>query len=160
MAPLALNQQMSEDEVDMQDLGDSIGFLTRLAQVKTYETFFEDLGAHGLRPGEYSTVLLIGRNPGIRQGMVAQKLRIKPAHMTKLIRALEDRGLVDRTIPDHDRRSVELTLTQTGRQFVDEHRLSFARHETRLNKALTPDELRSLKRLLRKYVDFDGEETA
>lgn len=156
----AVTEPGTEETVDMRDLAESIGFLTRLAQVRTYETFFEDLGAHGLRPGEFSTLLMISRNPGIRQGVLAQTLRIKPAHMTKLIRAFEDRGLVDRTIPDNDRRSVQLSLTPAGREFIDEHRPAFARHEINLRSTLSASELRTLKQLLRKYVGFDWEEKA
>jgi DNA-binding MarR family transcriptional regulator len=160
MPDLAVNDQAPDDLVDMRDLMESVGFLTRLAQVHTYETFFEDLGAHGLRPGEFSTLLLIGRNPGIRQGVLAQTLRIKPAHMTKLIRSFEDRGLVERTIPDNDRRSVQLSLAQAGRDFIDDHRQAFAQHEINLRSSLSASELRALKQLLRKYVGFDGEETS
>lgn len=156
---LAVSEPVTEDTVDMRDLAESVGFLTRLAQVRTYETFFEDLGAHGLRPGEFSTLLLIGRNPGIRQGLLAQILRIKPAHMTKLIRAFEDRGLVERTIPDNDRRSVQLSLSDAGRAFIEDHREAFARHEINLRSTLSESELRTLKQLLRKYVGFEWEET-
>ncbi|WP_370319062.1 MarR family winged helix-turn-helix transcriptional regulator [Oricola sp.] len=155
---LAVNEPLTEETADLRDLADSIGFMARLAQVHTYETFFEDLGAYGLRPGEFSTLLLIGRNPGIRQGMVAQILRIKPAHMTKLVRSFEDRQLVERTIPDHDRRSVQLSLTQSGLDFIEEHRSAFAQHEINLRSTLTAPELRTLMRLLRKYVGFDWEE--
>ncbi|QKV17885.1 MarR family winged helix-turn-helix transcriptional regulator [Oricola thermophila] len=158
MPAIAENDATTEEEIDLRDLTDSIGFLTRLAQVRTYEVFFEDLGSHGLRPGEFSTLLLIGRNPGIRQGLVAQTLRIKPAHMTKLIRAFEDRGLVERTIPDHDRRSVRLTLTEAGREFLGNYRESFKQHEKNLNAPLTDSELVTLRRLLRKYAGFPGEE--
>ena len=155
---LAATEPVTEETVDMRDLANSVGFLTRLAQVKTYETFFEDLGAHGLRPGEYSTLLLIGRNPGIRQGLLAQILRIKPAHMTKLIRAFEDRDLVQRNIPDNDRRSVQLSLTEAGRGFIEEHRHAFAQHEINLRSTLTAEELHTLRHLLRKYVGFDTED--
>jgi len=155
---IALNETGTDEAVDMRDLFDSIGFLTRLAQVHTYEHFFEDLGGYGLRPGEFSTLLLLDRNPGIRQGVLAQTLRIKPAHMTKLIRAFEERGLVERIIPDHDRRSVELALTPSGKKFVREHRPAFMQHESRKPHALTQQELQKLKQLLRKYVGLDGED--
>ena len=82
---LAVNEPLTEETADLRDLADSIGFMARLAQVHTYETFFEDLGAYGLRPGEFSTLLLIGRNPGIRQGMVAQILAAtRPARVSSL----------------------------------------------------------------------------
>ena len=146
-----------EEEVDMRDLCESIGFLTRLAQIHTYEIFFEELGEYGLRPGEFSTLLLINRNPRIRQGVVAQTLRIKPAHMTKLVRAFENRGLVNRIIPDHDRRSVELVTTEAGREFIETHRKAFDRHEMRLPAALNAAEQEMLKQLLRKYVGMAPE---
>lgn len=156
---LTLEKTATDEKVDLGDLFDSIGFLTRLAQVHTYEKFFEELGDRGLRPGEFSTLLLLDSNPGIRQGVLAQTLRIKPAHMTKLIRAFEERGLVERIIPDHDRRSVELALTSTGKAFLQEHRAAFMRHETRKPSGLTQQELHTLKGLLRKYVGLHGEDT-
>jgi len=155
---LALNATDTEEQVDMRDLIDSIGFLTRIAQVHSYNQFFEDLGDYGLRPGEFSTLLLLDRNPGIRQGVLAQTLRIKPAHMTKLVRAFADRGLIERIIPDHDRRSVELALTEAGKAFVSEHRPAFLRHDTKKPSTLTVAELHALKNLLRKYVGLEGEE--
>ena len=157
MATAEMDELTRGDAIDMRDLADAIGFLTRLAQIHTYEIFFEDFSETGLRPGEYSTLMLIGRNPGMRQGVLAQTLRIKPAHMTKLIRSFEERGLVERTIPDHDRRSVQLDLTEAGRDFVKHHRDAFVQQEKRLMSALTESELGMLKRLLRKYVGFDGE---
>ena len=59
---------------------------------------------------------LILHNPGIRQGVLARRLMIKRAHMTKLIRSLEKSGYVERTIPDEDRRSVTLRLKCEGRE--------------------------------------------
>lgn len=146
------------DGVDIGDLGESIGFLTRMAQLHAFEDFFEHLGGEGLRPGEYSTLLVIDRNPHIRQGVLAQALRIKPAHMTKLIRGFETRGLLTRRIPDHDRRSVELVLTEEGREFVRTHRPAFADHENRLPSQLTARETQQLKRLLRKFAGLPEED--
>ena len=78
--------------------------------------------------------------------------------MTKLVRSFEDRQLVERTIPDHDRRSVQLSLTTSGLDFIEEHRSAFAQHEINLRSTLTAPELRTLMQLLRKYVGFDWEE--
>jgi len=158
MSDIAVKDAAAEDEVDLHVLQDSLGFLTRIAQVHTYDLFFQDLGAQGLRPGEFSTLLLLERNPRIRQGVLAQALRIKPAHMTKLIRAFEDRGLVERIIPDHDRRSVELLLTERGKALIAENRSAFLEHESRMPPSLRQSEVRTLKHLLRKYVGMESEE--
>jgi DNA-binding MarR family transcriptional regulator len=140
---------------DLGYLSDSLGFLLRIAQLKAYESFFEDLGAAGLKPGEYSILSVIGGNPGVRQGLLGQSLRIKRAHMTKIVRSLEDRGLVTRHIPDDDRRSVELTLTAAGRDYCTHHRAAALDHESRRPAELGAEDLETLKALLRRYVGLE-----
>lgn len=144
--------------LDIGDLTQSLGFLLRISQLKAYEAFFDDLGASGMKPGEYSILAVIARNPGVRQGLLAQSLRIKRAHMTKIIRSFEDRGLIVRHIPDDDRRSVELTLTEAGRDHCDRHRAASLAHEARRPAELTAQELATLKALLRRYASLDGTE--
>jgi DNA-binding MarR family transcriptional regulator len=142
----------AEDEVDLGSLEDSIGFLLRIAQMRIFQQFFVALGELGLRPGEISVLLVIQRNPAIRQGMLGQHLMIKPAHMTKLIRTFEAQGLVARHIPDDNRRAVELNLTPAGERFVKEKAPLFFRHERTRNDNLNAEERRDFKRLLRKLT--------
>lgn len=39
------------DEVELDRLNSALGFLMRLAQLKIYERFFEEVGEHNLKPG-------------------------------------------------------------------------------------------------------------
>lgn len=149
--------EISPETIDIGDLDDSLGFLSRIAQLTIFEQFFEQLGSLGFRPGEFSTLLVIARNPGIRQGLLAEALHIKPAQMSKLIRGFEQRGLVRRSIPDHNRRSVELTLTEAGRELIVQSRPAFLSHETQKPERLTARETEQLKRLLRKLVGLQRE---
>ena len=124
----------------------------RMAQVELFEAFYENLSQHGLKPGEFSVLWLISENPGIRQGALAGGLRIKRPHMTKLIQNFEERGLLARTVPESDRRAIELSLTAKGRRFVEDRQEAFFAHtETELDR-LSPDEARQLTSLLRKYL--------
>jgi DNA-binding MarR family transcriptional regulator len=143
-------------EVDLGPLDGSVGFLLRLAQLRSFETFRERLGEIGLHPGAFSVLVLIAENPGVRQGAVADRLMIKRAHMTKLVRALEEDGLVLRLIPDHDRRSVELTLTEAGRAYLDEFAPDVTASEKEAARALSDAETAELVRLLRKYLGLGG----
>lgn len=133
-------------------LGSSLGFLLRIAQLEAFEQFFARFGDADLRPGEFSVLWVIGLNPGLRQGDLAAVLRIKPAHMTKIIRRLEELGRVERTIPEDDRRSVTLRLTETGRAFVTENEAAFFGQDAYFDHSLTPDEEAALVRLLRKVA--------
>jgi DNA-binding MarR family transcriptional regulator len=142
------------EDVALGPLADSLGFLLRLSQLVSFRDFFAELEDFDLRPGEATVLMLIGENPGVRQGMLAKRLMIKRAHMTKMIRAMEDTGLVARTVPEDDRRSVELWLTPRGEARVAAMRGPWAAHEARPALNLSPREEAELKRLLRKYLDL------
>jgi DNA-binding MarR family transcriptional regulator len=144
------------DGVDLGWLPESIGFLASMAQAQVYGFFMADLGAHGLRPAEFSALLVIGRNPGIRQGVLARSLRFKRAHMTKLIRSFESRGYVSREIPNDDRRSVELRLTEHGARFIRDHESTFRGSDDRRPTPLTPRETDQLRDLLGRFVGLKG----
>ena len=140
---------------DYGPLLDSLGFLLRLSQLASFEQYFQHLPQLELGPGELSLLLFIARNPGIRQGVVGQHLMIKRAHMTKKVRAMEDAGLITRTIPDDDRRSVLLHLSPKGEALAKRLTPAFQAHEALPKGPLSAREEASLKRLLRKYVGLD-----
>jgi DNA-binding MarR family transcriptional regulator len=141
--------------VDLGPLHDSLGFLLRMAQLQIYDHYFTELRDFELRPGEFSALIVIMCNPGIRQGVLAQQLKIKRAHMTKLIRSLEERGYVERTIPDEDRRSVTLTLTPRGQTSMQWHRQRFMDYERLPKSVLSPQQERQLIGLLQTFVGLD-----
>lgn len=152
-----LSPQLTGD-VQLGELNNSLGFLLRVAQVRVYDQFYERFGADDLRPGEFSMLWIMHLNPGIKQGILAQTLRIKPAHMTKTVRRFEDQGLIEREIPDHDRRSVLLKLTEKGEGFVAANRPNFFGDNAYNSHGLSAGEAATLARLLRRYVGLEGRE--
>ncbi len=107
-----------------------------------------------LRPGEFSILWVIHLNPGIRQGRLAQTLNIKPAHMTKTIRRLEQANMVTREVPDLDRRSVQLRLTTAGKSFIADNQAHFFGENSYHDSNLSAEETRQLAKLLKKYCGF------
>lgn len=148
------------DQVKLGELSHSLGFLLRLAQLRAFDDFFSENGPQGLKPGEFSVLWVIARNPGIRQSVLGQRLMIKRAHMTKLIRAMEDAGFVARRIPDCDRRAVELTLTPAGEREVEKAGALFFDYEQRTGAPLDASEQAALLALLKKYVGLHEEVSA
>jgi DNA-binding MarR family transcriptional regulator len=146
----------SLDQVEIGELSQSVGFLLRLAQLRAFADFFSDNGPRDLKPGEFTVLWVISRNPGIRQSVLGQRLMIKRAHMTKLIRAMEDQGFVSRRIPDCDRRAVELTLTPLGESAAERASIPFFDYEQRAGAPLDHEERAELISLLKKYVGLDG----
>ncbi len=139
-------------DVDFGGLDDSIGFLIRIAQISVFEHFLEAQSKYGLKLGAVTVLILIESNPGIRHGVLARSLHIKLAHMTKLIKSLESKGLVTRSNPESDRRSVELTLTEEGKEFVGMMRPMMLDYDKTSLDGLSQQELKQLKSLLRRFV--------
>lgn len=145
-----------EDDVELGEITGSIGFLLRMAQLKAFDYFFQTLEGHDLKPGEFTVLWVIGLNPGLRQGTIARRLHIKPAHMTKLVQRLVNAGWITRTIPEDDRRSVRIALTEEGTAFVDRYREKFLHVHLAERSDLTGDEARTLIALLRRYSGLEG----
>jgi DNA-binding MarR family transcriptional regulator len=146
----------TEGGIDLGPLVSSLGFLFRMGQVEVFDLFYETLGKLGLKPGEFSVLWVVYLNPGVRQGAVAETLRIKPAHMTKLVRSFEEDGLLDRHIPEADRRGIELRLTPTGESFVKDYAEEFFTYAESETSRLTPSEARQLIALLQKFTRLGG----
>jgi len=90
------------------------GYNIRRAEVHMRQQFEREMGAKGLRPPEFSTLVLIAANPLATQAEIAQALNIQRPNMVGLIGGLEERGLIARTVYEHDRRNHILALTPRG----------------------------------------------
>jgi DNA-binding MarR family transcriptional regulator len=149
--------EAGEGEVRLGALAESLGFLLRIAQLRSFDLFFEALGDQGIRPGEATILMVLAANPGIRQGALGRTLMIKRAHMTKMVQAMEQAGLVSRSVPEDDRRSVELRLTDLGEARVAEVRAPIDAYEARPTPNMTEEEAATLRRLLRRYAGLPEE---
>jgi DNA-binding MarR family transcriptional regulator len=147
----ARKEQFDLERIDLGELAGSLGFLLRMAQLRAFEAFFRTAG-NELKPGEFTVLWVIGLNPGLRQGSIARQLKIKPAHMTKLIRRIVDAGLIEREIPPADRRSIRLSLTKAGKAFVEKHKATLRKSHLAERAALSDSEYGTIVALLRKLT--------
>ena len=143
---------MTPDDVAFGPLTGLAGFMLRLAQLQLFESFFRDFGARGITPGQMGILIAIGRNPGVRQGVLADALHIKWSNMAKIVRLFEGQGLIERSVPASDRRAVELHLTEKGRIAVDDTVPQLTVSDTAATAALTARERDTLLRLLAKLA--------
>lgn len=147
---------VDDEPLELGELPDSLGFVLRLAQIRTFGQFFSAFADEGVKPGEFTVVWVVGLNPGVKQGTLARALRIKPAHMTKLVQRLVSDDLLVRETPPEDRRSVRLTLTEGGRRFVARNRARFLDVHTPDKLGLSQSELDQLLFLLNKMTFKEG----
>ena len=140
---------------DLGPLPGILGLLLRLAQVRHYDRFYAAFEGTEVRPGEMTLLWLLELNPGIRQGVAARTLLIKPAHMTKVVQRMIDAGLVARLTPSDDRRAVTLQLTAAGAAHLARHRDAFLRVSSAEATGLTGADYDTLLALLRRLA-FQG----
>ena len=150
------NSPVAESAVNFGPLEHSLGFLLRLAQIGDFGAFYQRFGKWGLRPGEYSALIVIGENPGIRQGVLANALMIKRSNMAKMISALARSGLVRRRVPLDDKRAVELYPTPKSRALIRKVLPEMTEHDRASTPMLEEGERELLIKLLKKMVDRAG----
>lgn len=100
--------------VDLGELSGYIGFHLRVAQGASFRAFARAAGQHGVRPGQYAALAVIGRNPGIGQSALGQTIARDKSSVTPLIQELKRQGLVERRASEEDRRRIHLYLTGAG----------------------------------------------
>lgn len=64
----------------------------------------------------FDVLSALDRNPdGLTMGALAALLKVSNGNTTGIVRRLEEDGLIQRTSPEHDRRSAFVRLTEVGR---------------------------------------------
>ncbi|MEV0198648.1 MarR family transcriptional regulator [Nonomuraea sp. NPDC050691] len=96
--------------------------------------------AHTLTPTQFATLAAVERHSGITPGELAELEKVQPPSMTRVIAALEERGLVSRTPHPTDRRQVTVTVTEAAQKLLKEERRRKEAWLTQRLKELTPEE--------------------
>ncbi|GAB3393710.1 hypothetical protein GCM10027568_23140 [Humibacter soli] len=137
-----------------------IGFLLSQLGAHASRRFDERVAELGLTAQQAGVLRILGRQPGVSQRDLADRLGLVQSRMVALIDGLERDGLVARTRSEVDRRSYRLTLTDQGTARLDELRAVAEAHEAELAGQLTAgqrDELYGLLRSLAGSLDVDVE---
>jgi DNA-binding MarR family transcriptional regulator len=105
--------------------------------------------AKGLEPGLSDTQLAalaaLERHGDMTPGELADHEKVQPPSMTRVIAALEERGLVTRGPHATDGRQVVLTVTEPGRAVVQQSRKLREVWLARRLRELTPQERATLR---------------
>lgn len=96
--------------------------------------------AHSLTPTQFATLAAVERHSGITPGELAELEKVQPPSMTRVIAALEERGLVSRTPHPSDRRQVTVTVTEAAQKLLKEERRRKEAWLAQRLKELTPEE--------------------
>lgn len=89
-----------------------LGYALRRAQLAVFDDFRRSVGKLGLRPAQFSVLVVISTTPGLKQTEVANSLGIQRTNFVAMVNELERMGLIERR--PLDRRSLALHLTPAG----------------------------------------------
>jgi len=70
----------------------------------------------GIHPRQMPMISLLGRNPGMSQREIADKLHIKPPTVTVSIRRMEKTGFITKKADDEDQRVIRIYLSDKGKE--------------------------------------------
>jgi DNA-binding MarR family transcriptional regulator len=96
--------------------------------------------AHSLTPTQFATLAAVERHSSITPGELAGLEKVQPPSMTRVVAALEERGLLQRAPHPTDRRQVTVSVTEAARQLLKEERARKEAWLTQRLMELTPEE--------------------
>lgn len=75
---------------------------------------------HGILPliGQYRCLCFLEEEGEMTQKQLAEKMEIRPASMSELLYKLEKKGFIERRSSLHDKRSVVVSLSESGKAEV------------------------------------------
>ena len=87
--------------------------------LSVFETAFEEMYAISLNE---AMVLCALREAGqeITSTAISERTEMAPSHTSKVIRAVEDKGLIRRALGEVDKRQMYFNLTEAGKKRLDE----------------------------------------
>jgi len=96
-----------------------MGYLLTLAELSSRRVYQRHIGTpFKLRPVEFTILLLLLGNGNAAPKQLALTLGLPPPNVTVLIDRLVERGLVQRTRSQTDRRAINLSLTDKGAELA------------------------------------------
>lgn len=107
----------------------------------------------GLYPGQEMLLMHLWEQDGLAQSELAQKLKVEPPTLTKMIHRLEKVGFLERRRDTEDARICRIYLTESGRSLQIPVNRCWQDLEAKVFAHLTPEEKILFRRLLLQVYD-------
>lgn len=120
--------------------------IDKILQIKKRCAFAEEIGhAHDLTMGEVECVFAIASHEELTSKTLSSILALSPSRGSRIVNKLVERELIKAQVDSHDRRTVLLSLTDTGRQYHRELEEEKNRCAQRLFEKLNEDQKRMVE---------------
>ena len=127
-------------------LDDLLGYALRRAQNALYLDFHAATAEFDITPQRFAALVLIGENPGLKQGVLAEAMGIDRSGALRLVEWLGERGLVERSRVVEDGRAWGLQLSRKGADALAQMTGAVKTHDRRMMARVGPraSELKAL----------------
>ncbi len=140
------------EDIDMAGLDEQIGFVLRLAQVAVFKDVTASLKPFGLRPADFSALLIIEANPGLKQQALGEALSVQGPNLVTMLDQLAERDLLARLPSQLDRRAYALSLTAKGAVLLNRAKQAHRQHQARVRACLRGTDASGLTAALRRLA--------
>ncbi|MTK10750.1 MAG: MarR family transcriptional regulator [Clostridiaceae bacterium] len=137
----------------MFDLDTCIAFITNNAAKKISDEFNDRLSELGITRVQWIALYYLGKHKSISQIELADQMDIKPSTTARLIDRMERDGFVKRERDINDRRTVNLMITDKGREFREKLFPVGEKMSEDVSKGISEEEIEIFKNVLKKMVD-------
>ncbi|AOS78223.1 MULTISPECIES: MarR family winged helix-turn-helix transcriptional regulator [Hydrogenophaga] len=137
----------------LNDLYQRPGFLLRRTHQISAAVFENACASVGLTPAQYGVLTVLAAEPGLDQTRLSRALAFDKVTVMRVLKGLEERGLVSRERSSVSRRQMTVSLTPEGETLLAAAREPAERAYQRLLSPLTPAQRRQLIELLQTLTD-------
>lgn len=111
------------------------------------------LSQYDITPAQTHTLLYLHRHQGqAPQGEVIRHLRVKPSTANGILSRMEEKGLVSRSVSEHDARQKLITLTEKGAELQEQLHRAFHETEELMMSGLSEEEREVLFACLERVI--------
>jgi DNA-binding MarR family transcriptional regulator len=146
----ATSDSSNKSAIDYGLLPGLVGYQLRMAQIALFRDFAQGPGGEDVTPGLFGVLVIIEANPDLKQSELARATHLDRSTVVTVIDNLERRGLVERRVALHDRRSNAIRLTDAGTALLRKLKRQVSQHEKRLLQNFNAAERETFLALLKK----------
>jgi MarR family transcriptional regulator, organic hydroperoxide resistance regulator len=140
----------------MYRLTEAFPYLIARVGVRMGELFSRRLESYGVTLPMYRVMAALWQRGGQRLGDLSEVTSVEISTLSRLVGIMQRRGLLSRTRPDSNARTVQINLTRSGRALVEQLIPLAQRHEEVVLRGFAADEVDVLKKnLVTVYRNLD-----
>lgn len=129
------------------------GFLLRRAHQISAAVFEDECRTLGLTPAQFGVLTVLHASPGLDQSSLARALGFDKVTVLRVLRGLEERGLVKRSPAPDSRRNLAVQLTPEGEVLLNKAQKPAERAYERLMAPLSTEQQMQLVALLQQMTE-------